>query len=120
MKLELSKSQINDLVEMLLEKINKDEFTIVNRDKNIIFLRKYHLNQQGVKEKILSKISSSNFISEEFDNDTIKYGKEKVAIFIIECDLVDLYGNKNCLKVYVKIKEKIDKLITISIHESEG
>ena len=36
MEIELSKSQINDLVSWLLDKINKNEFSIVRRDKKII------------------------------------------------------------------------------------
>lgn len=119
MEIELSKSQINDLVSWLLDKINKNEFSIVRRDKNNNFMFTYRLNQQSVKEKILSNISSSNFISEEYDYETIKYGKEKVAIFIVDCNLINFHGEEKCLKVYVKIKERKDKLVTISLHEAE-
>lgn len=119
MKVQLSKSQLNKLLNFLLEKINHDEFIIIKREKNNRFMNEYRLNKERVKLDILLKISSENFISEEFDNDTIKYGTEKVAIFIVKCNLVDVYGENKDLSVYVKIKEKINSLVMISVHEEE-
>lgn len=117
--MQLSKSQIKSLVDTLLLKINNGEFTIVKRDKNNLFMIEYRLNKEKLKTMVLSKISEDNFVSEEFDYDTIKYGAENVAIFIIECNLINFNGEQKDLKVYVKIKEKIDYLITISVHEEE-
>lgn len=119
MELKLSKKEIRDLVEFLLTKINNDEYRIVPREKNILFMHQYRLDQAILKSKVLSKISVDNFVSEEFDNDTIKYGVEKVAIFNVQCELIDFHGVDKSLKVYVKIKEKTDMLIMISVHEAE-
>lgn len=78
MEINLSKSQTDSLVRWLLEKINKNEFIIIQREKNKDFMNQYRLNLNSVKENILSKISSSNFVSEEFDRDTFVYGILKV------------------------------------------
>jgi len=117
--LKLSKKEIKELVEFLLTKINKDEYGIVPRYKYTAFITRYRLDQELLKKQVLLKISVDNFISEEFDNDTIKYGIEKVAIFNVECELTDYHGKNKSLKVYIKIKEKTDKLIMISVHEAE-
>lgn len=119
MKIDLSKSQIKELVLFLLSMINDNKFIIVRRDKNNMFMIKYRLDKDSVRDYILSKISVDNFIGEEFDNDTLRYGSEKVAIFYVECKLIDFHGNDNNVTVYVKIKEKKDNLVTISIHEKE-
>ena len=119
MKFELSNSQIKELVGWLKQKINNNEYTIIRREKNNRFLTKYRLDNSLVKEKVLLKISENNYISEEFDYETLKYGTEKVAKFIVECKLIDFHGEESIVNVYVKIKENIDCLATISIHESE-
>ena len=99
--------------------ISNDKFIIIKSEKNDLFIRNYRLCKKEIKDKILSKISTDNFISEEFDIDTLKYGNEKVAIFYVECKLVDFHGIEKNIIVYLKIKERIDNLITISIHEKE-
>ena len=120
MKYKLSQSQIKELVRKIYEKINSDDYVIlISRDKNKKFIREYNLNHDSIKSKILSKISISNFVSEETDDNTLKYGIDPVAIFHIKCDLINFLGEEKEVKVYVKIKLDEPKHIVISLHECE-
>lgn len=112
-----SKSNIKKIVSNLHKIINNDKFTIVLRDKNKRFILKYRLSKKNIK-KILISISEDNFVIEEFDNDTLKYGLETVVIFVLNKNLIDIHGFEKNVEIYIKIKLKKENLPVISIHES--
>ena len=67
----------------------------------------------------MKKINIDNYVSEEFDFDSRKYGNGNVVIFNISCDLVNRFGEDKNVLVYIKFKMKDCKTVVISIHESE-
>ena len=113
-----SKSNIKRIVDNILSKIYNDEFVIIPRDKNKEFMMYYRLTKKDIKQ-ILCCISIGTYISEEFDSDTLKYGPETVVIFIVERTLVNINGEESSVRIYIKIKNKEDKVPVISIHEAE-
>ena len=112
-----SKSNIKKIVSDLHKIINNDKFTIVLRDKNKRFILNYRLGKRNIKE-ILMSISEDNFVIEEFDNNTLKYGPETVVIFVLNKNLIDIHGFEKNVEIYIKIKLKKENLPVISIHES--
>lgn len=119
---ELTQSQKKKLINELLLKIDNLDYRIIkdrSDQKNKIFMKNFKINDEIDAKPILNKISVDNFLSYEFDYDTLKYGPEKVAKFIVECKLVDFNGIEQNVEVYVKIKNKEHNMPVISFHINE-
>ena len=118
----LTPSQKKELINELLIKIDRLDYHIVTgrrEPKNDIFMAEYRINDKEDAKPILSKISVDNFLSYEFDHETDRFGTEKVAKFIVECELINIHGIEENVEVYVKIKNKEHDMPVISFHISE-
>lgn len=113
-----SKSKIKEIIKNIHYLVINDKFIIINREKNMNFIYKYRLNSKMIKN-ILLHININNYVKEEFDNDTLKYGIETVIIFIVSTRLIDFHGILNQVRVYIKIKLKENFIPVISIHEAK-
>lgn len=100
------------------ELVSKNNFIIVPREENENFLMKYNLTDKNKIKKILLDLKESDFKYEDDDIESLKYGTEKVVIFIKEEKLRDLNYKEHTVKIYIKIKMKENKLPIISFHES--
>ena len=67
---------------------------------------------------MILKLETEDIVDIVNDIYYLKYGKEKLLIFIKEYILVDIYGKDKKVKVYIKIKLRDNFLPIISFHES--
>lgn len=100
------------------ELVSKNKFIIVPREENVNFLMKYNLTDNNKIKKILLDLKESDFKYEDDDIESIKYGTEKVVIFIKKEKLRDLNYKEHTVKIYIKIKMKENNLPIISFHRS--
>ena len=100
------------------ELVSKNKFIIVPREENEKFLMKYNLTDNNKIKKILLDLKESDFKYEDDDIESLKYGTEKVVIFIKEEKLRDLNYKERTVKIYIKIKMKENILPIISFNRS--
>ena len=120
MLVQMTDSKKKELVNNLLEHIQKSDFTIIMTKKNKQFIMEFKLDKPKIIEKVLNKISVDTLYSYEFDKDTAKYGVGYVIIFIYDVELIDKYGDEQVVNVYVKFKETENNIPVLSVHRSKG
>ena len=120
MLVQMTDSKKKELVNNLLEHIQKSDFTIIMTKKNKQFIMEFKLDKPKIIEKVLNKISVDTLYSYEFDKDTAKYGVGYVIIFIYDVELIDKYGDEQIVNVYVKFKETEKNIPVLSVHRSKG
>ena len=120
MLVQMTDSKKKELVNNLLEHIQKSDFTIIMTKKNKQFIMEFKLDKPKIIEKVLNKISVDTLYSYEFDKDTAKYGVGYVIIFIYDVELIDKYGDEQVVNVYVKFKEAENNIPVLSVHRSKG
>lgn len=110
----------NILIRKIKEKVNKDEFVLIPREKNQFFLRLYRLNRTKVKN-ILSQLAPDDFSYKTPDEKYSDYGNGMLIVFKKKIVLENINGIIKEVIVYIKCKE-IDcgEIIPIiSFHENE-
>ena len=108
-------------LEYIKTKISNDEFFISSRAKNEGFKRKYRFVQKSDYKRILMDLNSDDFDKYDKEEHPDIYGNGIIYVFIKECDLMNLHGDKELVKIYIKIKipDKGNSLPVISFQVSE-
>lgn len=117
--LKYTKEEIDKYVENFktLVKANKFKISDINRDKNIKFINKYHLNTKSQK-KMLLEIETNDFCYavDDYNSNDILY------IFSKEYE-IDYWGEYQKVAVYIKINIKRlnngEYALIVSFHERE-
>lgn len=107
------------MIDIIKESVEKNDFIIVNRDKNKTFMRRFRLNHTSIKKILLSL----NYLSiDKIDEDINKneFGGDPIVVLIETCNLVNFHGENEEVRIYIKIKMIKDKVVpVISFHEAE-
>jgi len=111
-------------IEKLLQNLNKtlktknNFFIVSNRSKNNTFLKEYSLFNKIIK-KIIANLTIYDF-NKVLNNLNHDYKEEKLYVFAPVLELVNSYGKKEKLQLYLKINfiEHLNTIIIISLHES--
>ena len=105
----------------IIFKIKSDKFLISSRSKNELFKRRYSFTKRSHYKNILMTLKKNHLdkIGEE-DQPEI-YGEGKIFVFIKQCELINIHGEKEDVRLYIKIKIPKDKevLPIISFHVCE-
>lgn len=117
--LKYTKEEIDKYVENFktLVKANKFKISDINREKNVNFINKYHLNTKSQK-KMLLEIETNDFCYavDDYNSNDILY------IFSKEYE-IDYWGEYKKVAVYIKINIKRlnngEYALIVSFHERE-
>lgn len=102
----------------IVDQIKKDQYKIILREKNEMFINQFKLDKIKIK-KMLLVLKYEDIIYLVKDIEYLKYGPEKLVVFKKQYQLVDKYGNNKKVLVYIKIKMKEGILPIISFHQNE-
>ena len=117
----IEKEKLQDILDFIKRKINKNEFNISNRYKNQEFRRKYRFIKKSCFKPILMSLTCDDFNKYDVEDQPDLYGDGAIYIFIKECELINFIGEVEHPRVYIKIKiPNIEgDLPIISFHECE-
>ena len=103
------------------DKVEKDEFYIVSRDKNTAFRRKFKFIKISDYKKVLLNLNVKDYIKSSYEEEPDEHGKGSIHIFLKEDTLYNFHGEKEKVKIYIKIKipDEEGSLPIISFHESD-
>lgn len=111
-------------IEKLLQNITKilktknNFFIVSNRTKNNTFCQEYSLSSKHIK-KIIANLNINDF-NKVLNNLNKDYKEEKLYVFAPIIELVNSYGKKEKIQLYLKINfiEHLNTIIIISLHKS--
>ncbi len=100
----------------IIYKIEKYDFIVIPREKNVDFFRKYRLNKTKVRE-----MKWQDYVDEVEDYDGFKHGLDFLVIFEKEVKLTNFHGVDEYITIYVKVKNvEGRKVPVVSFRKSEG
>ena len=105
--------------EKIIRSIKNNDFEIVDRNKNKIFMRKYRLNHSSIKNILLSLDYSSVYKIDE-DRQKEEFGQKPIIILKTAKELINFHGEAEEVTIYIKLKLFEDRVVPIiSFHEAE-
>ncbi len=107
-----TKSYANEI----LKDIKKKKIQLYERDKNIIFVKKYNLTTKDI-ESIIYSLTANHFKG-RIENKDKRINSKYLYYFIVLIPLQDEYGSV-IEKVYIKICEISKGILVVSLHENE-
>jgi hypothetical protein len=82
-------------------------------------MRRYRLNYSAIKS-ILLNLDYSSFDRIDADRNKDEYGEGPIIIFIVNKNLINFHGEREDVKIYIKIKLLENQIIPIiSFHKAE-
>ena len=119
--IKISEKVILENVLYIRDKVEKDEFYIVHRDKNTAFRRKFKFIKISDYKKVLLNLNVNDYVKSSYEEEPEEHGKGSIHIFLKEDTLYNFHGEKEKVKIYIKIKipDEEESLPIISFHEDE-
>lgn len=103
----------------MIKSIKNNDFEIVDRNKNKVFMRKYRLNHSSIK-KILLSLDYSSICKIDEDKSKDEFGQKPIIILKTKKELINFHGESEEVTIYIKLKLLEDRVVPIiSFHEAE-
>lgn len=110
------KEEIEELLGKMQLILNKNNsFVVSDREKNNYFCCEYSLSSKIIK-KILKNLTIFDFVK-VMDNCHKGYVDEKLYLFAPKLELVNSYGEKEVVQIYLKINYVCNMIIIVSLHK---